>query len=696
MQKQIKMGGQASDPHPLAAQNRQAALNAAEHELRVFPVRVTRKPGDSRKKQVTPLVSSWRTEATHDRKKINAWWDEFPDAVPGMPTGDFHVVDLDDRDLKNGTAEYKALGLDPKEALFAVNTPSGGEHLYHNNNNALRNTQDKIAPGIDTRGHGGFVFAPGARTIFGEYRIKRGDLTDLQFGILSDVPEPIQRASQAGERELVTDHPEPGGHDLDTIKDALSFVPNDGGHDCWTATLMAVHHATGGSQDGLALVLGWSAGYPGFSLKEVQSKWRSFGKYTGTPVTVDTLFMKAREHGWNAVNTDILDDLDDAEDEIEDDLLDLLGPEPEPEKRRFDYEGLTFATPAECAASDPRPYVIKGLLAERDVACIVGAPGVGKSLLAPRLAYAVAHGETIFERRVRQAGVFYVAAEDEHGMRGRLRALRDDLGEAENLHLVGGITDLLTTEPVKVNGKIRQRCRQADTLAKAVRDHKPGLVVIDTLAMSFPGLEENSAEGMGRVVALARRLTKWGAAVILIHHDTKDGQQGLPRGHSLLNGALDVSVHLRKNKSSGAITGTLTKNRNGSCDTGLAFCIKTAEIGKDEDGDPMTAAVCEPTSAPDRDQPSLKPTERAALTNILEAMGDEDEIDERTWRAVAQKDTRITMAEKSDSRRRVISEALKGLARKGEIAIGGGVIRRKQVGDDVDLDDLEEDVEGGD
>src|SRR5690606_10871152 len=96
---------------------------------------------------------------------------------------------------------------------------------------------------------------------------------------------------------------------------------------------------------------------------------------------------------------------------------------------------------------------------------------------------------------------------------------------------------------------------------------------------------------MGRVVAAARALTKWGAAVILIHHDTKDGASGLPRGHSVLNGALDVSLHLTKGEG-GIVRGNLTKNRNGSCERDLAFAIVTRALGTDGDGDVVTEALC--------------------------------------------------------------------------------------------------------
>ena len=84
---------------------------------------------------------------------------------------------------------------------------------------------------------------------------------------------------------------------------------------------------------------------------------------------------------------------------------------------------LRFLSPNECADAPSRGYVIKGLLAPGDVGCIYGAPGAGKSLISPHLGYAVAQGRSAFGMRTKPGRVFYVAAEDPHGMRGRVSAL---------------------------------------------------------------------------------------------------------------------------------------------------------------------------------------------------------------------------------------------------------------------------------
>lgn len=242
--------------------------------------------------------------------------------------------------------------------------------------------------------------------------------------------------------------------------------------------------------------------------------------------------------------------------------------------------GLRLLSLAECDSAPDRGYVVKGMLAPGDLAALIGAPAAGKSIAAPNVAYRIARGLPVFGCRTKAGPVLYVAAEDSVGMRGRLAALRRVHGDAPNLHLVEGLSDLLSPEsPDRAE------------LARIVAEVRPVMIVIDTLSMAFPGLEENSAEAMGRVVAVGRGLARGGAAVLLVHHTTKAGDS-TPRGHSLLNGALDAVIELDRAGEDGVIRGFMRKNRNGPCDLSIAFRIGTVEHGVDADGDPISRPYC--------------------------------------------------------------------------------------------------------
>ena len=244
---------------------------------------------------------------------------------------------------------------------------------------------------------------------------------------------------------------------------------------------------------------------------------------------------------------------------------------------------LRFVPQPDCRSGAPRRYVVKALIARGDVAIVLGAPGAGKSAFTPLVCQAVASGGYAFSRRTRQGEVLYVAAEDAHGLRGRMQALGERHGDAPAFVLVEGVSDLFTP-----NG-------QAADLLRHVRERRPAVVVIDTLAAANPGLRESESDDMGRVVHFARQLATGedgapGPAVILVHHTPKAGDT--PRGHSSLNGAADVVILLERDEASGIVSARLTKNRNGpSAGVEMTFAIESAVIGQDEDGDDISAAL---------------------------------------------------------------------------------------------------------
>lgn len=422
--------------------------------------------------------------------------------------------------------------------------------------------------------------------------------------------------------------------DFDRIAAALAFIPAYD-RDQWLTVGMALHSESRGSADGLAAWDAWSRQSEKFDARDQRRVWKSFGETRRKAVGIGSLFDLAKSYGWGATPA---------------------GP---PSR-------LTFLSPSQCEATPSRGYVVKGILAPGDVGCIFGAPGAGKSMIAPHIGYAVAQGREAFGMRSKPGRVFYVAAEDPHGMRGRVTALKMRHGDADDFTLVEGVSDLLSPDSPDFAA-----------LKDAVADQRPALVFIDTLAMAFPGLEENSAEGMGRVVAAARALTEWGAAVVLIHHDTK-AEGKTPRGHSLLNGALDMAMHVSRDEF-GVVRGKLTKNRNGSCDRDMAFLIDTERLGEDEDGDPITvgyAAELAGGLVPRRD----KVTPEKAAIRILDSLADTSGqspgwVDDARWREVMAADMSVSAAESLDSRKRVIRRLVEKLTGQGVIEWNGQSVR---------------------
>ena len=111
-------------------------------------------------------------DATLDLAQIESWWREHANANIGIATGrrsGLLVVDVDPRKTTAWLDSLRSLELPP---TFTVRTCSAGWHLY------LRFSGDEritigtdLAPGIDWRGNGGYVVAPGSIVNGAQYEI---------------------------------------------------------------------------------------------------------------------------------------------------------------------------------------------------------------------------------------------------------------------------------------------------------------------------------------------------------------------------------------------------------------------------------------------------------------------------------------------------------------------------------------------
>jgi len=117
----------------------------------------------------------------------------------------------------------------------------------------------------------------------------------------------------------------------------------------------------------------------------------------------------------------------------------------------------------------------------------------------------------------------------------------------------------------------------------------PSIIVIDTLAQSMMGGNENSGEDMGKVLGHCLRIhNATDALVLLIHHSGKDAAKGA-RGWSGLRAASDAEIEvLRDGKEHVA---TLTKLKGGEDGIEFPFHLTSVVIGQDEDQDDITSCI---------------------------------------------------------------------------------------------------------
>ena len=184
------------------------------------------------------------------------------------------------------------------------------------------------------------------------------------------------------------------------------------------------------------------------------------------------------------------------------------------------YDSIVWATPelksqdAQTDTSTPTPYTfltteqlqslpkttwrVKGLFPEHGLGSIYGPSGSGKSFLALDLMAAVACGSAFYGHKTTQCPVVYVALEGTGGIAKRVEAYETHhkIKLPPTFRIVTDMLSLFSSE--------------AAVFAEAVIEAglNEGVIVIDTLAQSAPGSDENSSAHMGLIISNAQLLQR--------------------------------------------------------------------------------------------------------------------------------------------------------------------------------------------
>ena len=128
------------------------AIAYARARLDVFPVM----PGG--KEPLAKLVPHGHLQATSDVEQVRDWWVQEPEANIGIrPAVGVVVVDVDPRDC--GATNLAALIAEHGHLVptWTAHTGGGGLHAWFRTPGPYRG---KLCPGVDLKGHSGYVVAP--------------------------------------------------------------------------------------------------------------------------------------------------------------------------------------------------------------------------------------------------------------------------------------------------------------------------------------------------------------------------------------------------------------------------------------------------------------------------------------------------------------------------------------------------------
>jgi hypothetical protein len=449
-----------------------------------------------------PRTRNGLKDATSDPDDVAYFWDKHPDANIGLVTGPSRlaVVDIDTDDARSVLEEHLPL---EKLAGGPVVRTARGWHLYFADPDARARPSVGIGThkGIDLRAGDSYVVAPPSLHASGHVyeQIRNGDAPSLPREVRAYFEKRSRRAELADGDAA----PIPQGQRDVTLFSLASSMRRRGHTEAEIRAALTV-----ANQDRCD---------PPLDPRDVRRIARSAARYApGAPELMH---------------------------------IEILGHEPATDADADDtYRLLTNHDIDELA--DPE-WLIDGALPRYGFGVHYGPSGAYKTFDVADLGLAVSLGLPWHGRETKQGAVIYVLAEGVGGFKRRRHAwLRHrNVHDTPDFHLLPTVVPI--TDPACLNKLIR---------TAAQLDQPPALIIIDTLARSMPGSDENATKDMSEVVAAIDKLREnVGCGVHLVHHTGHDTSR--ERGNTALRAAADTMIRTTKN-ADGIVTVKCDKQKD--------------------------------------------------------------------------------------------------------------------------------------
>jgi hypothetical protein len=270
-----------------------------------------------------------------------------------------------------------------------------------------------------------------------------------------------------------------------------------------------------------------------------------------------------------------------------------------------------------------KQWILKGVIAKGETSSWIAPPGKGKSALLTDIVIHVAAGiDWRGYRSKERCGVVYFALERADLVKRRLQAhaRRDDLAPELPIAVAGQVIDIMNPACVAA---IVSAIRAAETKFGL----SVGVIVIDTFAkgIAASGGDEDKARDQNITLANLRRIQEQTSVhVAIVGHTGKDESRGA-RGSNAHVGDADVQVQLKGNDIKTAEIIQANDQPEGIL---TRFKLETFELGRDEDGDPVTTAILSTETFDEAQEQAkarsrLSASEKRALQLLERAIVDE-------------------------------------------------------------------------
>jgi len=585
-------------------------------------------------KAKSPLTKNGFKDATQDEAQIRRFWASHPDALVGVPTGsrtNLAVIDFDTRSADAMAQEWLA---ENQAALTGTRVHqtgggSGGRHYIFSLPHGVKIrggvsvTLGKVKrQGLDIRAEGGYI-------IWWPLHYGQGgplnDIRSLPAGLIDerrmDLELPAEVAAKMPAKPGTSQDFQ---RELPRITEALAYI-DPSPYDAWLMVGMALHHASGGADDGLELWDAWASGGITGSLPDnyagradIEYRWQSFHLDRGKGVTLGSLFNAAKGGGWVSVPEAVrlgppkreepqlsYEDVPEAQGmmrvvEPEVPALNATNETASPVRRRLTLRPIGEIVSERREAT----WLIHNVIEANVLAVLAGPRASFKSFIALDWAMKIACA----------GNAVVVLSGEGAGLGRRAEAWMQQRGQGQELEDL----QLLALESVaNLNAEEEMAGLQQAIEEAGIR---PALVIVDTFSKFSAGLDENSnqevAEYLSKLTVGVRE--RYCSTVLLVAH-SGHGDAKRPRGASALMANPDAEYIVeRPDAQAMVVTVTRERFKDTASMQPLAFEAVEVDLGRvDKYGEAVKSLVMKETDAPTKAAAVHSPQGKAQRTILF-------------------------------------------------------------------------------
>jgi archaellum biogenesis ATPase FlaH len=486
----------------------------------VFPIKPRAK---------TPLTKHGFKDATMDEKQIRQWWEMWPDANIGVPTGEqFWVLDVDPR---HGGEDSRAALVQQHGALadtLRQTTGGGGsQYLYEMPDQAKITNATQVCgwKGIDVRGEGGYIVVPpSVHPSGGVYKWDTAKHSMADEAINPADPwliEAICAKSRNGPKppfQLPEKIPHGSQHDY-LVREAGKLRAMGMGYEeiveaIWQTNLTRCEKP--GPRKNIEQIARSVCNYPPGKFPEEAKQQRPTSAATHEATRNSNAQLRSKG------------------------------------KLIYTYANVPSIWDFESTVR----YILPDLVPEGGITLITGDSGHGKTIFVTAMARAIVTGGEFLGRLAQRRKVIYLDRENPLGL-VKQHLLDLHIEKTSNLIYWGNWCEYPADGPASVS------------LLELARAERP-VLTFDSLIAFHPGDEQDASETR-RYLQHFRNLAAAGATIIVLHHIGKGDNARQYRGSTDIKASVDVAWLLEKIGDPAGLLSELRlvpfKNRIGTSNT---------------------------------------------------------------------------------------------------------------------------------